>query len=168
MNQRATGRTTRMLEAAVKAAYDGKFVAVICANKMECGRLLIQASNILRRDEARGETVNNPPSIRIHGAGVIHFETLPSVHWDWNARDNPHPMSSIVSIVDHWPVEQRIAQLEYQIRQLLPLAHKWDADGGRAFGMTNEMFRRECLCTWPDPEPPPLSSRGEPTKRRVR
>lgn len=141
---RGTGRTYRMLQQAVEAAAWGKTVHVVAANQ-NCADLMLR--DVLRISHGQYEAkylCGRPPTIQIESAGQIRFLTAGALL---------EGMSGPI-LVDHAVQEKRLIDWDY-IERVRAINQPYETQ-----------FQREYLCTWPDPEPPPLDSRGEPTKRR--
>jgi hypothetical protein len=101
--QRRTGRTTRMLEEAIRLSSKGHAVYVMGRDPRHAEELQLALEDL------------NPPEY--HG---IKFETVESLpHFDWRRMclARAHPNCRV--LVDHWVIESRYAAL-------LEILHQFD------------------------------------------
>lgn len=99
-----TGRTTRMMEEAIRQAKEGRAVYVLCATM----------------DHAK--TLEREWADRIDGLG-IKIETPTSVGgWDWENMTPTHRVhQNCLFLVDTWVIEKHFSRM-------LNMLHRWDPD----------------------------------------
>jgi len=107
---RQTGRTTRMLEAAVKAASEGRAVYVIMADDAEVQR----AKRILIR-------ILSPRMVAIDWKCPLGISVEPMRNWEplTEMPRGAHPNCRL--FVDHYAIERRHSAL-------LDMLHEWDVE----------------------------------------
>ena len=172
-DQRGTGRTTRMLKAAIAEAKAGRYVCVFTGSVAHARAARDSALEIMNRTGAPFKSYSDsPPCLKI-GEGVIKFECSESCSgWNWQEIRPVGCHTQVPIFIDHFTVERKIAELEAEIARLQPFAHRWDLSDDRLDrlrGMNNQ-FRNEYLCSWPPAEPlsPKLSvsQRKKITRRK--
>lgn len=109
---RRTGRTQRMLMAALESVRDGGYAFVMCNDKQ-------QSDNVLRRLATM--TPGRIASTKFYPAsgGQLSVETPESVRFDWDHLHVTGAHSSCRVFVDHYAIEQRFGRL-------FRIMHEWD------------------------------------------
>ena len=123
---RGSGRTTRMLQEAIKVANGGKNVTVYGANKNHIKYLWSQTKQLLEKDfkdfKGHFETAVDRiylPS-RSYNLGNIFFCTPQEEYFDWEKWKSKRPDSDIV-FVDHYAIEVGLAKAFAEM-------HRWDEE----------------------------------------
>ena len=108
---RATGRTSRAINAAIEKAKDGRYVFFLTGSKQEAERALRLAYDELRREYGPDDIRVANPKIYIparetkKGGGSISFEYIKDVHYDWELGKVISAHTSCIAIVDPYAVE---------------------------------------------------------------
>lgn len=114
---RHSGRTTRMLEAAINLASEGRAVYVMTASSQEKRRLEDFLDRILKESVRLRESVG-PAGGRLG----IQFETTESTgqgfDWEQMRLVGAHPNCAV--LVDHYAIEKRYARI-------LEMLHRFDS-----------------------------------------
>lgn len=132
---RRTGRTTRMLETAIKHATDGEYVMVYARTWEQARQLLVRCVQV-----ADWDVVNNDElqaKIQLKSGGSISFETVEgnrdSGHFDWRTLRPSHIYPGVPVFTDHYAIEGKIddvhRQIEHLKNELTPLygeAARWN------------------------------------------
>lgn len=110
MNDR-TGRTTRMLEAAIEKARGGEDVYVVGRNPEQAKYLQLQVA---------GMTGTEPFATRVRvGDGEITFETVTHESWNWHTLRHTGMFPTVPVFLDHYA-------LEGQFGHIIEAFHRWD------------------------------------------
>ena len=102
MTNERTGRTTRMLQAAIAAAEEGKYVMVYAASRQH-------ADELQRRAATMVGTEPYATKIRTPGNGEITFESAQDGRLSWDTM-RPRVWRSIPVFTDHWAIESHLAK----------------------------------------------------------
>ena len=98
-SKRGSGRTTRMLAAAIEEARTGKYVMVFAANTQ-------QAEALQKRAAEMAGTKPYATKIAVDG-GEITFESVEEGQWDWESWRARGAFPAIPIYVDHHAIETR-------------------------------------------------------------
>lgn len=94
--KRRTGRSTRLIEEALRLSAEGKAVYVVCDSPAHVNVM----SNML--------AAMNPP--RQHGIKFENANLFPELNWQtMSLTKNAHP--KCVVLVDHWAIERRYGRI---------------------------------------------------------
>lgn len=116
--KRQTGRTTRMLEAAIKTASKGYYVIVICATAHDTEMLAIKTREMLKYHSG-GQTKIYSESWR--PGGQISFDSCNLDQWNWRLLIMTNAHSSCKYYIDH-------AAIEITFNGMLHELFRWDKD----------------------------------------
>ncbi len=115
---RGSGRTTRLVEQACKAAWSGRAVYLFAHNAQYAEQLKAQVK------DAWFKMADHNLGHGIKVESMKHWEEHRL--WDWNemkpSYNSYHP--NCLFLVDHFAVEQRLAQIHADIKHLATLAGK--------------------------------------------
>ncbi len=114
---KGTGRTTRMLEAAIASARKPQYVMVVAANQRDADRLKEQCATMLNR-KISGPKVYLAADGEPYG-GEITFERVQDRDWDWRTMTFRGSYPTIPVHVDHNAIEQEYGHI---LREL----HRYD------------------------------------------
>ena len=110
MNDR-TGRTTRMLEAAIEMAKGGEYVAVVARDQEHAKHLQLQVA---------GMTATEPFATKVRiGDGEITFEAVTQDTWNWHSLRHQGMFPTVPVFLDHYAIEG-------QFGHLIEAFHRWD------------------------------------------
>ena len=101
-SKRRTGRTYRMLVAAIDEARKGKYVMVFAASQAQAEALQKQAAELTG-------TKSYATMIAVDG-GEITFESVAGGQWDWDLWRARGAFPTIPVYVDHHAIENRYAK----------------------------------------------------------
>ena len=115
MDNRRTGRTTRMLEEAISVAKEGKYVIVVGANAEQAKSLQAQAATMA------GEEMTATKIYIDGGPGQITFEScqMNRQPFDWQSLRLQGAFPTIPTFMDHFAFENTFAKAIHE-------AHRWD------------------------------------------
>jgi hypothetical protein len=102
---RSTGRTTRMLQEAIRLSEQRHAVYVISASTYHREMLQIKLDSL------------NPPEY--HGIKIEVADALPTFDWKRMCLKGAHPNCRV--LVDHWVIES-------QYSEMLKMLHQFDAE----------------------------------------
>jgi hypothetical protein len=111
MMARNTGRTTRMLEAAIESAEGGEYVCVVGRDQQQAKHLQLQVA---------GMTGTEPFATKVRvGDGTITFEAVTEKTWNWHLLRHQGMFPTVPVFLDHYA-------LEGQFAHIIEAFHRWD------------------------------------------
>jgi hypothetical protein len=118
-SQSRTGRTTRMLEEAIRHALQGKTVHVVAVSETRAEEYLHNTVRKIPEDRV-DSCVGSPENwIRIKGGEYLHFITKEEAGINWNSLKEPDEDQNVIVLIDHFVIE-------IEFYPILAMLHRWD------------------------------------------